>query len=103
MTDCKHAELSLLAKGFGAKQQNELRCRCGLTWKINFAGGALSVIDDQERDREEFHGPSIKSQLEPHSCKVCMTLFTAITRISDLHHLQNVVATAQGHINRHHS
>ena len=68
-----------------------------------FAGGALSIPDDQERDREEFHGPSIKSQLEPHSCKVCMTLFTAITRISDLHHLQNVVATAQGHINRHHS
>ena len=41
MTDCKHAELSLLVKGFGAKQHNEIHCRCGLTWKINAEGNRL--------------------------------------------------------------
>jgi hypothetical protein len=41
MADCKHAELSLLVKGFGAKQQNFVHCRCGLTWKVNAKGNRL--------------------------------------------------------------
>ena len=39
--DCTHADLSLLARGFGAKQQNEIHCRCGLRWKISAIGNHL--------------------------------------------------------------
>ena len=39
--DCTHADLSLLARGFGAKQQNEIHCRCGLRWKITAIGNHL--------------------------------------------------------------
>ena len=39
--DCTHADLSLLARGFGAKQQNEIHCRCGLRWKISADGNRL--------------------------------------------------------------
>ena len=39
--DCTHADLSLVARGFGAKQQNEIHCRCGLRWKISADGNRL--------------------------------------------------------------
>ena len=39
--DCTHADLSLLARGFGARQQNEIHCRCGLRWKISAIGNHL--------------------------------------------------------------
>ena len=39
--DCKHSDLSLVARGFGAKQQNEIHCRCGLRWKISAIGNHL--------------------------------------------------------------
>ena len=41
MADCKHTELSLLVRGFGAKQQNFIRCWCGLRWKVNAKGNRL--------------------------------------------------------------
>ena len=39
--DCTHTELSLLARDFGAKQQNEIHCRCGLRWRISADGNRL--------------------------------------------------------------
>ena len=60
------------------------------------------IPEDQERDREELYGTPITALLEPVSCEVCKVLSNAITRASDLRRLQNLVATAQGHINRHH-
>ena len=39
--DCTHADLSLLARGFGAKQHNEIHCWCGLRWKISADGNRL--------------------------------------------------------------
>ena len=47
MTDCKHTELSLLSRGFGAKQQNEIRCWCGLTWKISAKANRLVTGDPE--------------------------------------------------------
>ena len=41
MADCKHTELSLLVRGFGAKQENFIRCWCGLRWKISADGNRL--------------------------------------------------------------
>jgi len=49
MTDCKHTELSLVARGFGAKQQNEIHCRCGLRWRISTALCSLHLLPDGNR------------------------------------------------------
>ena len=40
--DCKHTDLSLVAKDFGAKQQNFVHCRCGLRWRIIALGNRLA-------------------------------------------------------------
>ena len=47
--DCTHADLSLLARGFGAKQQNEIHCRCGLRWRISADGNRLVAGRGEKR------------------------------------------------------